>query len=71
MEVFDTKKPYRSYAAEGHAVLALLGIGTIRDFAQLAAINHETAGALLGITNLRFRKKHHILIRAHEALHSA
>ncbi len=52
-------------------MLSLLGIGTIRNYAQLAAINHQTAGELLGLFAMKYRKKHHILIRAHEALHTA
>lgn len=71
MEVFTHKQKHHAYEREAYAVLTLLGIGGVTAFAKLSAINHQTAGELLGIYKQKYRKRHHVLIQAHEALHSA
>ncbi len=70
MEVFDPKNRRRAYESEAYAVLSLLKIGTVQAFAKLAGINHCTAGEVLGVFEMRYHKKHGVLIRVHETLHS-
>jgi hypothetical protein len=69
-KIFHGKK-YIAMASEARGVLILLGFDGVRDFAQRAGVNHETAGQLLGTVKLKYHKKHGLLVRAHEALHTA
>ena len=58
-------------ASEARGILILLSFGGIWDFAKRAGINHETAGQLLGTVKAKGKKNYGLVVRCHEALHSA
>ncbi len=73
----DDEKLFRSCVnrprkpCDSRAVLLLLGFEGIQDFARRSDVNHETVGALLGTVKSRFRQQHLIVVKTHEALHTA
>ncbi len=71
VEIFNAKKPYLALESQARAVLVLLGFKGVKDFAKRAAVNHETAGALLGTIHIKHRKHGFVVLQVHEALHCA
>ena len=66
-----TDKNLCAMESEARGILILLGYDGVWDYAKRAGINHGTAGELLGTVRLKNRKKHNLVVKAHEALHSA
>lgn len=65
------KAKWTAMSSEARGILILLGFDGVWDYAKRTGINHETAGSLIGTIAPRFRKKHNIIVLAHEALHTA
>lgn len=70
-KIFHVKERYVAMASEARGILILLGFDGVWDFAKRAGINHDTAGQLLGTVKVKHKKKHNLVVQAHEALHSA
>lgn len=53
------------------SILHMLGFRGVYDFAKKSGIGHETAGAIIGTCDPRYKSRPFVILKAHSALHGA
>lgn len=70
-KIFHVKGRYAAMSSDARGILILLGFDGVRDFSKRTGISRHTAGQILGTVKLKNKHNYNVIVRCHEALHTA